>query len=140
MIDEVLKLGGLPKQNKRASNAAEREENQLAKRYSKLKSSLSADIRRALGQLTPASAASGAGSASQPAAGRGLRTNTTSAEARAFLLGQIGTTDSDALTQTVSEARGSCLCMEDLPNDSSARAPATRRMRRVAATSEQFPA
>ena len=69
MIDEVLKLGRLPKQNKRASNAAEREENQLAKRYSKLKSSLSADIRRALGQLTPAPAASGAGSAAQPAAG-----------------------------------------------------------------------
>jgi len=105
MIGEILKLGRLPKQNKRASSAADREENQLAKCYSKLKSSLSADIQRALGQLTPAPAASGAGSASQPAAGDGLGTSATSADARAFLLSQIGTTVSDALAQTVAEAR-----------------------------------
>ncbi len=52
-------------------------------------SSLSADIQRALGQLTSAPAASGAGSASPPAAGEGLGTNATSADARAFLPTQI---------------------------------------------------
>ncbi len=71
----IEELGRLPKQSKRASSAAERVENQLAIRYSKLKSTLSAYVQRALGQLIPAPAASGAGSASQPAAGDGLGTD-----------------------------------------------------------------